>query len=295
MDLRTFLSENRCTPIRLGQSGADVYDVNGESILKYVDRGRLDPALFDTYRREALFYQDKAGSSYLPAVLSAEATEDGIILLLKKYACPDRSCLDEALLRKIARTLARVHTDCIPAFLEGGRKTPEPLPDRRIDECLSGWKSVLEEHPGAFDDSALEDAAEKISGIAAWHSAEEQVLTHGDFHWENLLLDENGEILVCDWQGVSAGGASGDLSFFMSRLGSDGVSVDSGLWLGAYADAVREITGRAPDPECLTGHIAAANVITTFLFWHLYLHGADEDRVREIYGKMAGDLRKISL
>ncbi|MDE7283538.1 MAG: hypothetical protein K2N85_08160 [Lachnospiraceae bacterium] len=33
----------------------------------------------------------------------------------------------------------------------------------------------------------------------------------------------------------------------------------------------------------------AANVIASFTCWHEYLHGSDEGRVREIYGKMVTD------
>ena len=42
-----------------------------------------------------------------------------------------------------------------------------------------------------------------------------KVLIHGDFHWDNLLEDA-GNILICDWQGVGIGGASGDISFFLA-------------------------------------------------------------------------------
>ena len=43
----------------------------------------------------------------------------------------------------------------------------------------------------------------------AGHDAEMAVLNHGDFHWDNLLQNERGDIVLCDWQGVSAGAASG--------------------------------------------------------------------------------------
>ena len=36
---------------------------------------------------------------------------------------------------------------------------------------------------------------------------------------------QSGEIVICDWQGVNAGGASGDISFFISRLGADGTEI----------------------------------------------------------------------
>ena len=43
----------------------------------------------------------------------------------------------------------------------------------------------------------------------------------------------------------------------------------------------------------IAGHIAAANVITSFLFWYQFLRGADTGRVRGIYEKMAGDFRRL--
>ena len=57
---------------------------------------------------------------------------------------------------------------------------------------------------------------------------------------------------------------------------------------------VRERTGRETDAEKIRRHMAAANIITTFVFWHEFLHGNDEGRVRGIYDRMAKDYRKWS-
>ena len=294
MNIQDYLRGNRVSEIKVGQSGADVWEINGEAVLKHIERGRLENSLFDTYSREALFYREKAATAdYLPQVLQVEIAEDEIILLLKKYSNPDRRSLDDSLLRRIARTLARIHTDTVPGFLGCCESPSESLSPECIGECLAGWKSILDEHAGVFDSVPLTTIAKKINRIIAWHNTEERVLAHGDFHFDNLLLDDRGNILVCDWQGVNLGSPSADLSFFMSRLDSDGITVDPVFFLQAYADAVRDLTGHAVDTPGIAGHIAAANVITSFRFWHQFLHGADTDRVRTIYGKMADDFRRL--
>ncbi len=295
MNIENYLAGNICSEIKVGQSGADVYNINGDMILKHVERRKLEDSLFDTYTREALFYQSKAKNAggYLPAVLGLEISEDEIILLMKKYSCPDRSGIDEQLIRKVTNTLARVHTDSIPEFLDCDRKPAELFSESQIQEYLTGWKTVLNEHSEVFDDASLKEIAEKINGIITWHDAEEGILVHGDFHWENLLMDGHGNILICDWQSVGLGGPSGDLSFFMSRLGSDGIKLDPQFFLKCYSDAISEISGKIIDTQSIAGHIAAANVITSFAFWHQFLHGAEAERVRGIYEKMTDDFRLV--
>ena len=258
-----------------------------------MERRKLEGSLFDTYKREALFYRAKAEhtGSYLPGIIKLEISDDEIILLMEKYSCPNRGDIDEQMIRKVTKTIARVHSDSVPEFLNRDRKPSELLPGQRIEEYTAGWQCVLKEHPGSFDETPLEHIAEKINRIIAWHDSEEKVLIHGDFHWDNLLADECGNILICDWQGVGMGGASGDLSFFMSRLGSDGIRLDQQFFLKCYADAMREVAGIVVDTQLITGHIAAANVITSFIFWHQFLHGAETERVRDIYEKMTNDFR----
>lgn len=285
--------ENKTVEIKVGKSGADVYEIDGKYILKYVVRKNIkEDGLFDAYLREAYFYQSDSGNTmaYRPEILELTISDDEVIILMKKYNTIERKAISDVLLQKIVKALAKVHTDEIPAFLRRERRKAETLTEQRIAECLSGWKSVLEEHPGVFDESGLTRVAKKINDAILWHDSEKRVLCHGDFHWDNLLMEENGSIIICDWQGVNEGGASGDLSFFISRLSADGVRIDELKLLKYYTEAVHELTGKNVSQRDIIGHMNAANTITSFLFWHQYLHGSSEERVRTIYEQMTNGM-----
>ena len=59
MNIQDYLKGNRIKEIKIGRSGADVWEINDDTVLKHIERSRLEPALFDTYSREALFYQER--------------------------------------------------------------------------------------------------------------------------------------------------------------------------------------------------------------------------------------------
>lgn len=224
---------------------------------------------------------------WLPEVLEVQMTDDEILILMKKYQKLLREGMDDTLLRKIMGALAGIHVREIPDFLRTGRKKQGYLEKEQVENCLAGWRSVLAEHPGEFDEGKLGQIGAKINDIIAWHHGETQVLTHGDFHWDNLLRKKNGDIIVCDWQGVGIGGASGDISFFLSRLGADGMEIEPKKAVELYCRERSGLTGEQISPEELLSHGKAANIITSFQFWHEYLHGSSSERVREIYDKMA--------
>lgn len=254
--LEAYLAGRDAVEIKVGRSGADVYEIDGKYVIKHVLRKKLEEEeLFDTYLREAYFYQSngKNSKSYRPEILEVTVSQDEIILVMKKYDRIRRSAVSDELLRKIMLALARVHTDEIPVCLRQDRKKAEPLSAQKIAECMNGWKAVLAEHPGVFDESGLTKLAERMNDIILWHDTEQSVLCHGDFHWDNLLMDENGDIVICDWQGVGEGKASGDLTFFISRLGADGIRVDERKLLEYYAEAVYELSGRCVNREEVMG------------------------------------------
>ena len=167
------------------------------------------------------------------------------------------------------------------------------LLEEQVKEYVSGWQSVLYEHPGSFSPAPLKEIAEKINHIIRWHAQEKEVLNHGDFHFDNLLMDKQGNVLICDWQGVSVGAASGDLSFFFSRLGADGLNTDIRQAISFYVQEFKRLSGKTLVPEVICRHMDAADVITSFVFWHEYLHGSDVGRVRGIYEKMVDKSRNF--
>lgn len=293
-DINKYLTGNKVTEIRVGQSGANVYEINEDQILKHVRRDMLKNELFDTYKKEALFYQCKMGSEceYLPEIINVELSDGEIIILMKKYDHLERADVNEEI-QKIIKTLTLVHSDEIPEFLKDSENRKESLSAERVEYCLNGWKSVLNEHENAFDEELLNHVANKINDIISWHNNEEAIMIHGDFHWDNLLKTNDGKICVCDWQNVRIGGASEDLSFFMSRLGADGIEIKSETILQTYTSELEKLSGKHIAPEDIKKHIAASNVITTFEFWHEFLHGSDEGRVRGIFEKMIEDFQML--
>lgn len=286
--------------IRDGQSGAEVWETADGRILKYVRRESLpDPEMFGQYRKEAYFYQlfledSRKRPSYLPEVWEVQSSDQEILILMKQYRKFTMEEKSEELLEKIMRALAEIHVSELPAFLRKDRQQPGYLTKEQIEGCRAGWQSVLVEHPGAFDERILAEAAENINEIIGWHEEEEQILIHGDFHWDNLLQGEEGEILVCDWQGVGQGGASGDISFFLSRLGADGISIEPEKAVALYGRERTELTGENVSSRDLLLHMQAANLITSFQFWHEYLHGSSTERVRGIYEKMRMELFRMA-
>ena len=297
MNVNQYLTGHNVTEIKVGESGADVYEIDGRYVLKHVVRQKLKEELFAAYTREVLFYrsQMKRQRVYLPEVLQAEASEQEMLIFMKKYRRPDRDTINAELIQHITKSLAALHTDTPPSFMHKNQKKAEALSDQVIAECLCGWKSILAEQSGSFPENQLDEIAGRINHLITWHDSEDRVLIHGDFHWDNLLEDEHGNILLCDWQSVNLGGASGDLSFFLSRLGGDGIRINTTVFLDNYVNAIRKLSGKQIRRQDLIRHMNAANVITSFLFWHQYLHGSSEERVRGIYSKMTKDFKDCNL
>ncbi len=274
-----------------GQSGARVYEIGEKYVLKQTYRTEFEnEERYEAYQKEAQWYASGgAGLDCLPEVLDLRNTKDEISILMKRYRRLSRQEIDTELLRKIMRSLALIHTAEIPALFRRKEHRAQPLSGEQIRISAEGWRRVLEEHPGVFDEAPLERIAGEINRVISWHGSEEQVLIHGDFHWDNLLRDDNGRIVVCDWQGVGTGAASGDLSFFFGRLRGDGIQVNEREIVEAYGQEREKLSGKRVTWEEMDGHIRAANVITSFTCWHEYLHGSSTERVREIYGRMAAD------
>ena len=287
-----YLTAHSAAAIGLGQSGAKVYRLGDHRIAKHVQRRLLqNDETWERYRREALFYSCYSGAThpFLPQIHYNDLRQDELLLIMQEYQPVSQARLSQQdMLDGALETLAQIHALPVPEFLTAGEAAPFHLDDAALEQSLQGWRSVLREHPGRFSEDDLQAVAESINPVNARLFAPRLALTHGDFHCENLLTDDAGRIIVCDWQNCSVGDVTGDISFLLSRLSADGHPLDTAQALETYCRHAS-----IPDPAPLDSQMRLANLNTTFLFWHMYLHGSPEDRVRQLFDHMVEDLRVL--
>lgn len=287
-----YLQAHAVGEIGLGQSGAKVYRLTGNRIAKHVQRRLLQSdEVWARYRREALFYGCYSGAthSFLPQIDYHELREDELLLIMQAYQPVHQAQLSQPDMLDLAlEALAQIHSLPVPEFLSAGEATPFHLAPDVLEHCRQGWLGVLREHPGCFSEADLQTVAENINPVNARLFAPRLALNHGDFHCENLLTDDLGRIIVCDWQNCGVGDVTGDISFLLSRLSADGYPQDAAQTLEAYCRHAS-----IPDPAPLDSQMRLANLNTTFLFWHEYLHGSPEDRVRQLFIPMVDDLLTV--
>lgn len=290
VDFKRYVSEHSVRQITVGQSGAHVYALDNSRVAKYVRRGELaDEALWDSYGRELAFYSRFSASMYrfLPRIYHCRQTGDEIQIVMEQYRPLPRERLDDAVLAAIMEVLAQIHRLPIPDFLPRAVPKPLALGSDDIAKCVAGWRSVIDEHGPLFSAADLLRVAGNINAVNEKLFTPERVLCHGDFHIDNLLLDADGGIVVCDWQGVGSGPASGDISFLLSRLSADGVRIPRERAIELYC---RQAGASAQE---IAVQMSLANLNTSFMFWHEYLHGSAVGRVRSIFGQMVAEMDRL--
>ena len=277
-----------CTVSRLalGKSGAAVYELTDDRIAKYVCRQDMaDAEKWASYQNEAAFYAAHMESAlpFLPQVLHCHATQDEVQMIMRRYWPLDRAALDDAMLDKVMAVLAQIHR--LPA---GEAPASRQMDDAHIAQCVEGWRAVLAEHGDAFSAEGVEHVARCINDMNRCLHSGRVCRCHGDFHVENLLTDEQGNIVVCDWQSTRPGHPAADIAFFLSRLEADGCGFDRMRVVEMYCRHAKDIA-----PQEIDAQMRLADVNTTFEFWHYFLHGATEDTVRKIYEPMLRNARQL--
>ncbi|MCQ6561558.1 aminoglycoside phosphotransferase family protein [Paenibacillus mendelii] len=287
------------TPITTGASGASVLSIStadDEFILKHIDKTSLtDPDMLDSFRREFHFYskKDVLGLQVLPEIRYLENSQNTIAILMRKYETIPSDKWESDMTGRMVDLLTDVHACPADKLDELGIEfTPRSVPAEQIESAMAEWRSVLAEHNGVFDQMILCDIAYAFHDITAILNAPPHSLNHGDFHAANILLDE-GRLLLCDWQNVSAGKGIGELSFFISRLHADGVNIDEEQAIRMYSRMMHEKTGMSLTVQQLKREKAAAAVSTSFLHWANYLHHAEADRVGKVYREMCDAYEQV--
>ena len=287
-NFQKYIDEHITERITIGKSGASVYELDHIYIAKHIRRNLMQSgADWDSYRREAQFYSSFTSEnfSFLPKVYHCSQTDDEIQLIMEKYCPVNRYNLDDTMLEKVFDVLAQIHNMTIPEFLPKMDTGALQLEEDEINQYLSGWCNVIREHGDVFSESDLIKIGENINTINKQAYTPKKMCCHGDFHFDNLLVDDEGKIIVCDWQNVNSGHVSGDISFFLSRLSADGLEISKEKAVQMYC---RFSTADIIHDE-ISMQMSLANLNTSFIHWHNYLRGCSIERVRGIWDKMIED------
>lgn len=291
--IKTIIDKVATRELTLGQSGAHVYELDEQRVLKVAFRdGVVDEHMWTAYEKEALFYED-CNAEFLPKVYVNIHTEKEIFLIMEKCVPLNREHLDTESLHKVMDALVQIHGMKIPAFINAEERMPVIFSEEEVAESLEGWKRVLAEHPGVFKEEWLEEIGRHINDLNQKYYSEQSRFNHGDFHFENIMQDADGNIKVVDWQNYGTGHISGDISFFLSRLSADGFGIDAKEVIDLYCECAKKRGCRVQTLE-IERQMCLANVNTTFRYWHIYLPGSTTERVQSIYQKMVADWKILA-
>lgn len=293
MHITQYLQKHRAIPQTAGKSGAEVYDLDNGTTAKFVRRDAVSAELWNSCIREARFYEEicRRKLPYLPDIIHLAITEQEILIVMRRYTPMTADRLTPQMLTEIFSALASLHREVPPAHLLSEASPKTPYIDRETaDACAAGWTSVLAEHGSVFSADAAFPvlAAEQFNRINEQCTLKHPVLCHGDFHIGNLLVDDANHPIFCDFQSCGMGDGCGDLSFFLSRLSTDGIPIEHDRVIGIYSEQsglpVSEIKKR----------MALSDFNTAFLFWHTYLHGSDAARVHTVFDAMKADYEQLT-
>lgn len=290
-DFKQYVDSHLLRRITIGKSGADVYELDNGCIAKHIRRRDMLDSLWESYKREYLFYTyfSSKDRKFLPEIYHCCCYDDEIQIIMKKYRPMELQNLDDNMLEKILFVLTRIHSLPIPDFLPQGEREPLRFEQADIWQYRNGWQAVLDEHGQAFSEYDLSVIAENINAVNQKFHCKRQWCCHGDFHFENLLTDEQENIIVCDWQGVGPGHVAGDISFLLSRLSADGCSIRKEKAIRIYCG----VSDMDIAEDEIAIQMSLSNLNTAFMFWHHYLHGCSRDRVNEILIPMIGDMKNL--
>ena len=296
-DFKKYVDSHILRKLTQGKSGAEICLLDDHKIAKSAERSKLlekenGLEVWESCLKEARFYKEMAAAHdvFLPEIFLCDFDEETVQIIMGEYAPVEKQSLSDGDFDKIMTLLVQVHGLSVPEFLKNEEPEPLQISGDEIQNCLSGWKSIFDEHKTEISDildfSKIQDLASHINQLNKdWYS-DRSCVCHGDFHAENILRDEkSNQPVLCDWQSVRLGHPATDIAFFMSRLQGDGIAFDENKIIGYYCTHSKDGITR----DEIKTQMSLANVNTSFRFWHYYLHGSPKESVENIVKKMLDD------
>lgn len=273
--------------------GSVFFELDDGRIVKYIHRSKVnDIRIWEGYLKEAQFYDNfkSCDYSFVPEVYELNVSEDEIIIVMKKYIAIKETDLCDEIVESIIKNLVLLHSIQIPSFLNIVLPTPLKYDDGAKNYCYMGWMDVLSQFENPIDNSELKTVVVLINNLNRKATSPKMSLSHGSFHLENIMQDENGNIVFVDWKWISASHPAGDLSSLIKRL--EDVSYPIIRFVEKYSDLSDTFDEKISFEE-LDDQIRLINLNDSLMFGHEYLHGEDREYVKKIYYRMINDFFEL--
>lgn len=289
--INNYFKEHSIKKISIGNSGVNVYSVDENKILKYITSKSND----NEWRlsiKESMIYNYFTGhnTTFVPEIIVNYKSDVEIFLLMKKYNEFFNNKINDQYINRIAYVLAYVHNLDIPNFLEDTKEKEMTI--TQIEYCYNRWRNVIEEHEDSFSLDNINKLASNINKFIRYFGNSKKCFIHGDFHIKNLLINDEKDLILCDWQNSHIGNPAYDLALFISRLNADNIKFNEDLLIKKYIYYTEEF-GNTINEEDIINYMSYSNLKISFTIWYYYLNNNTVDRVHKIYDRMIIDMEKL--
>lgn len=277
--------------ISIGNSGASVYSVDKDKILKYITSKSSDNEWRLTLKENMIYnYFIQNNILSVPKIITNYKSKDEIFILMKKYNDFSKNEINDDYIDKISSLLAYFHSLDIPNFLEYSQEKEMSL--NQIKYCYNRWRSIIEEHDSSFSLEKISKLADNINSFIKYFGCKNKCFIHGDFHINNILINDKNNLILCDWQNGQIGNPSYDLALFISRLNADNIKFNEELLIKKYI-YYSNLLGNSIKEEDIISYMSYSNIKISFTIWYYYLNNNTSDRVHKIYDRMINDMEKL--
>ena len=272
-----------------GGSGAILYEinsVNGNYILKNIHIDQ-DSFLLKSSEKEYGFYSisNEFDLNYLPKVIYTEKNDClGIIIVLNKYTDIQRH--EWNLKRQLSTVdiIAKIHSESdffINRFAL--KKELFEAKDGQLEKSLNDWICVIKKYD--LDECIINEIKINFGQVINFINSKKHYFCHGDFHPDNFVLDEKGELVILDWANYHIG-CKDEIAFFISRGYDCGIDIQEESIKKHYCERLSYYSGENISMLDIEVECNMSTVFVSFLYWAEYLQDTNIDRVNSIYEKM---------
>ncbi|MBI9014672.1 MAG: aminoglycoside phosphotransferase family protein [Clostridiales bacterium] len=300
-NIKLFKNTKTVKAIRVGASGANIYEVIDQSFHYIVKQSRLDDNTskdekLPDYEKEMQFYQSIQQYNLIntPKVFYIDSNQEiGNVIVQKYYEPISKDNWNKDKIFKAIDSCAKLHSYDIDYVDNLDIRFKEFKVDTStLENAFNEWKCILEENKIVIDQSELQYIFTNFNMVCNILNALPHNICHGDFHADNILSD-NDEIVVCDWQNICIGKGASDIAFFVNRGESEGLKIDEDQVLDQYCERLSFYTSNKINKSDVKNVMKASKVFVSFIHWPYYLKDETEEKIVGIYSKMVKSMNSI--